>query len=62
LQKQPATWYMELRLDHAHALLQQTSRPIAVIAKDAGFNSAQYFSYAYRRKFNQRPGDIRKSS
>ena len=61
LQKQPATWYMDLRLDHAHALLQQTSRPIAVIARDAGFNSAQYFSYAYRRKFNQRPGDIRKS-
>lgn len=62
LQAQPAAWYMDLRLDHAHALLQQTSRPIAVIAKDSGFKSAQYFSYAYRRRFNQRPGDLRKGS
>lgn len=61
LHTQPAAWYLELRLGHAYTLLQQTSRPIAQIAREAGFNSAQYFSYAYRRRFNQRPGDLRKA-
>ena len=61
LHTQPSAWYLELRLGHAHALLQQTSRPIAQIARETGFNSAQYFSYAYRRRFNQRPGDLRRA-
>ena len=34
LHRQPSAWYLTLRLGHAHALLQQTSRPIAQIAGD----------------------------
>ena len=34
LHTQPSAWYLELRLGHAHTLLQQTSRPVAEIAGD----------------------------
>ncbi|MEP6702474.1 MAG: GlxA family transcriptional regulator, partial [Betaproteobacteria bacterium] len=48
LKVNPSRYYLELRLDHARALLSQTTRPILDIAVAAGFASASHFSRCYR--------------
>lgn len=56
----PARYYMNLRLDRARLLLQQTSKPIVEIALANGFSSASHFSKAYRDAYGSSPHEMRK--
>ena len=55
----PSRWYMELRLNRARRLLQQTSQSILQIGLSCGFASGPHFSNAYRAHFNHTPRDER---
>lgn len=56
----PKSYYRELRLNHAHALLQQTDLSVTEIAVSAGFASAEHFSRAYRAQFGETPSRDRR--
>ena len=49
-----------LRLDHALTLLMQSSLPIAEVAEKCGFRDVSYFYRAFKKRFGQKPGDLRK--
>ena len=51
----PKRYYLVLRLNHAHALLQQTDLSVTEIAVSAGFASTEHFSRAYRSQFGESP-------
>ncbi|WP_221796523.1 GlxA family transcriptional regulator [Oceanobacter mangrovi] len=55
----PARYYMELRLNHARQLLQQTNLPITEVSVASGFVSSSHFSRSFRRFFGIRPIDAR---
>ncbi|MFO0452847.1 MAG: GlxA family transcriptional regulator [Pseudomonadota bacterium] len=55
----PSRWYLELRLEHARRLLQQTSQSILQVGLSCGFSSAPHFSNAYRNHFGRTPRDER---
>ena len=48
------------RLDMAYRLLRNTDHNVADIGADVGFESASYFSTAFRKKFGVSPGQVRK--
>jgi transcriptional regulator GlxA family with amidase domain len=54
----PAKYYRELRLNHAHSLLLNTSMSIHEIALASGYQSG--FSIAYRQCFGKTPNKMRK--
>ncbi|MEM9604003.1 MAG: GlxA family transcriptional regulator [Pseudomonadota bacterium] len=56
----PVRHYLELRLQHARALLTQTNRSVSDIASDCGFGRSDAFARAYRRHFNIAPRDDRR--
>jgi AraC-like DNA-binding protein len=58
---------LERRLQLARALLSSTAHAerastVAEIAGRCGFTSATYFSHAFRRRFTQRAGDLRRQA
>lgn len=56
----PKRYYRVLRLNHAHALLQQTDLSVTEIAVSAGFASTEHFSRAYRTQFGEPPSRDRR--
>lgn len=55
----PSNFYLRLRLDHARRLLQQTQLTIIGVSVACGFESASYFSRAYRAHFGVTPSGDR---
>lgn len=55
----PAQYYMDLRLERAQHLLQQSSLSILQIGTACGFSSTSYFSRCYRKKYNRSPREER---
>lgn len=58
----PASYYLNLRLDHGDKLLRYTSMPIIDIATATGFSSTSHFSKCYRKRFHASPRDRRKKA
>src|SRR5258706_464543 len=55
----PHQFLLSIRLQHAATLLTTTSMPVADIAFSSGFNSIEYFTSAFRRKYKCPPGKFR---
>ena len=55
----PSRYYLELRLNRARHLLQQTSQSILQIGLSCGFSSGPHFSSAYRNHFCITPREQR---
>lgn len=55
----PSRYYLELRLNRARHLLQQTSQSILQIGLTCGFSSGPHFSSAYRNHFGITPREQR---
>ncbi|NRB56696.1 MAG: GlxA family transcriptional regulator [Salinicola sp.] len=60
LGKRPRDYYLELRLDRARHLLEETDRDILSIGLACGFSSASSFSRAYRQRFGAPPSASRR--
>ncbi|UYG06217.1 GlxA family transcriptional regulator [Halomonas sp. M4R1S46] len=58
----PKRYYLWLRINRAHRLLQQTDLSVAQVASSAGFGSLEHFSRAYRRFFGCAPSQDRLQS
>lgn len=56
----PARWYLELRLERARRLLQESGQSVLQIGLSCGFSSAPHFSNAYRSHFGRTPRDERR--
>ncbi len=56
----PARWYLELRLERARRLLQESAQSVLQIGLSCGFSSAPHFSNAYRSHFGRTPRDERR--
>jgi transcriptional regulator GlxA family with amidase domain len=57
----PATYYMQLRLERARHLLQQTTLSVLQIATACGFNATSYFSRCYKKQYNRTPREERRA-
>jgi AraC family transcriptional regulator, L-arginine-responsive activator len=55
----PSKYYLELRLNRARQLLQQTSKSIVQISLACGFSSGPHFSSTYRNHFGITPREER---
>lgn len=55
IQKTPALYYRDIRLDRARGLVTQTQMPMSEIAVASGFASQVHFSRAYRQRFGLPP-------
>ena len=55
----PGRYYLDLRLDRARELITKTRFPLTEIAYSAGFNSASWFSRAFKAKFSMSPTEAR---
>jgi transcriptional regulator GlxA family with amidase domain len=55
LGKTPSRYYLELRLQRARLLLQQTSMSVIQVAVASGFTSASHFARCYRDFFKRSP-------
>lgn len=55
----PGRYYLEMRLERAHLLLINSSRPIIDIAIACGFVSASHFSKTYRENYGCAPQQMR---
>jgi transcriptional regulator GlxA family with amidase domain len=55
----PSRYYLELRLDRARKLLQQTGQSILQIGLACGFASGPHFSNTYRAHFGRTPREER---
>ena len=53
-------FYYSLRLERAHALLNETNMSITEIATATGFNSASHLSRQFKAKYNISPTSFRK--
>lgn len=51
----PLRYYLNLRLERAQQLLQQTPMPVFEVGLACGFTSAPYFSRAYHARFGHPP-------
>lgn len=56
----PSRWYLELRLERARRLLQDSAQSILQIGLSCGFSSAPHFSNSYRSHFGRTPRDERR--
>lgn len=62
LTRVPFSEYLgNLRLTHAQKLLEDGMNNIQEVAYSSGFSDAQYFSKAFKKRFNQTPTEYRKS-
>ncbi|WP_051227781.1 GlxA family transcriptional regulator [Oceanospirillum beijerinckii] len=55
----PGRYYLQLRLQHAHKMLEETCLSIANIAQATGFNSQSHFSQCFRDFYHKRPSEVR---
>jgi AraC family carnitine catabolism transcriptional activator len=55
LDDSPSNFYLQLRLDRARQLLQQTDMNVMEVSIACGFESASHFSRTYRNRFNLCP-------
>lgn len=55
LQRSARSYYLELRLRRARALLRDTTLPLLEIAVACGFQSGSYFASTYKRHFHIQP-------
>lgn len=62
LNRVPSQYYLELRLNRARQMLQQTSTSIVQIGLSCGFSSGPHFSSAYRNFFGVTPREDRNLS
>jgi transcriptional regulator GlxA family with amidase domain len=53
-------FYAEMRLEHSHKLVKQTSMQIVEIAVASGYESAAYFSQKFKMHFGYSPTSFRK--
>ncbi|WP_165840144.1 GlxA family transcriptional regulator [Motiliproteus coralliicola] len=60
LQTVPSKFYLQLRMERARQLLQQSDKPILQVALACGFSSASHFSTAFRSHFGLTPREERK--
>ncbi len=60
LQTVPSRYYLELRMERARQLLQQSDRPVLQVGLACGFSSASHFSTAYRNYYGITPRQERK--
>lgn len=58
----PVRYYLWLRINLAHRLLQQTDLSVAEVAASSGFGSLEHFSRVYRRYFGCAPSADRLQS
>ncbi|MGZ5134398.1 MAG: helix-turn-helix transcriptional regulator, partial [Flavitalea sp.] len=58
----PHQFLLNIRLKNAELLLKNTSLPVADVAFSSGFNSIQYFTTAFRQKYNCPPAKFSMSS
>ena len=57
----PHQFLLNIRLNQAEITLLNTELPVADIAYTSGFNSVEYFTSAFRRKYKSPPASFRKS-
>jgi len=62
LNKAPALYYRDMRLQHAQDLVQTTRRSMSDISKAAGFSSQVHFSRVYKERFGLPPSKDRKEA
>ena len=62
LGRSPLYVYRDLRLERAHALLEQTALPISEISLACGFSTTALLAKWYRQKFGALPADTRKAA
>lgn len=55
----PGRYYMAMRLDRAHYLLDNSALPVGAIAEKAGFADPSAFARAFRRRFGRLPSQAR---
>lgn len=60
LETTPAQFYLDLRIERAHALLNETALTVAEIAAATGFGSASQLSQRFRKRYGQPPGAYRR--
>ncbi|WMT91799.1 AraC family transcriptional regulator [Pelagibacterium sp. H642] len=61
LGKAPHAYLIDMRLDLARELLEQTGDRIATIALDCGFSHQEHLTRLFRRRFNTTPAAWRRS-
>lgn len=57
----PADWLMRYRIKAARKRLETTKDPVAQVAADCGFSSAQYFNDVFRRQTGTTPSAWRRA-
>ncbi|MFT6028611.1 MAG: AraC family transcriptional regulator of arabinose operon [Oleiphilaceae bacterium] len=57
----PLKYFIELKMEHACFLLEQTSLSMAEIAYQVGYDDALYFSRVFRKVLGLAPSTYRKS-
>jgi AraC-like DNA-binding protein len=55
----PQDWLIQVRLQHAAQLMDQTSLSLTAIAHSVGFNDLAHFSRSYRQAFDAAPSQRR---
>lgn len=60
-QQPPAQYLQHKRLEEAHYLLRNTTDSITDVGFACGFESTSHFIQAFKRKYNQTPGQLRKA-
>ena len=58
----PVELLRQIRLQRAYALLGSTTKTVAEIAFEVGFNTPGYFSKCFREQYGKLPMDLRASS
>lgn len=58
----PINYLTELRISHAAFLLENTSLPVEVIAKECGFSCGNYFCKAFRKTLDYSPLEYRRQA
>lgn len=58
----PHQFLLTVRLKNAEMLLRNTSMPVADVAFSSGFNSIEYFTAAFRHRYNCPPAAFRESA
>ena len=56
----PHKYLLNIRLQHAKFLLANSSKPVAEIAFESGFQSIEHFATGYRQRFQVSPSQQRK--
>ncbi len=56
----PASYWRQLRMQHARNLLVNTSQRVTTVAINCGFSDASHFILWFRKKYGETPNDYRK--